>query len=66
MTPADVYLVILATLAIPWAGWVSLKLIQLDRDVAASDARQDSQLQDHEERLNELEHLFPRQVPNRA
>ena len=63
MTPTDIYLSVLATLAVPWAGWVSLKLWQLDRDVAASDARQDAQLGDHEERLNELERLFPRHVP---
>lgn len=63
MTPADIYLVGMATLAVPWAGWVSLTLWRLDKDAAASDAHQNEKLADHEERLNELERLFPRHVP---
>ncbi len=49
--------------ALGWASWVSVQLYQIHSAITSSEARQDSQLADHEERLNDLERLFPRSIP---
>lgn len=49
---------VLATGGIAWLGWVSVKLNNID----VYTARISTTLEDHEERLNELERLFPRHV----
>lgn len=49
---------ILVTGGISWLGWVSVKLNNIDVHTASISTT----LEDHEERLNELERLFPRHV----
>jgi hypothetical protein len=58
MEAVDTFGAILAAGSIGWLGWVSVKLNNID----VHTAKISTTLADHEERLAELERLFPRHV----
>ena len=45
-----------------WASWVTKMVWDIHTNTKVTSARHDERLDDHEERLNELENLFPRTV----
>ena len=55
----EIILAIIGILAVPWAGWTSLQLI----DIKVTLHGNAEKLKEHDRRIEELEDLLPRHIP---